>query len=257
MNRGQDVIDDVAQPRIVLSRGGARRRAALAGMLRMSGYDVVASEAASSPDARGAGAAPDVLADGAGSAAAGEGTDGAGSAAAGESAGDLCLLLADDLNSGTGEVIREVRAAEPQLPVIVLSDREDPESILSALDAGARGYIGADADDDALLCAIEAAMSGSTVINTRGESSISTGLRSLGYSPGACLRSRYGLSRREHEILGLLAANRSTTRIATALYLAPKTVENYLTRIYSKLGVHSRAEAVAEGFHRGLLDPDV
>ncbi len=241
MSQSQDMTDDVAQPCIVLTHGGARRRAALAGMLRMSGYDVVASEAAVGPDDRSAGAAP---------------ADREAHAVAGESAGDLCLLLADDLNGGTGEVIREVRAADSQLPVIVLSAREDPESILSALDAGARGYIGADADDDALLCAIEAAMSGSTVINTHGEGSISTGLRSLGYSPGACLRSRYGLSRREHEILGLLAANRSTTQIATALYLAPKTVENYLTRIYSKLGVHSRAEAVAEGFHRGLLDPD-
>jgi DNA-binding NarL/FixJ family response regulator len=245
------MTDDVAQPCIVLTHGGARTRAALAGMLRMSGYDVVASEAAVGPDDRGAGAARDFLADDAGESAAGTAPS-----VGGETAGDLCLLLADDLNGGTGEVIREVRAADPQLPVIVLSAREDPESILSALDAGARGYIGADADDDALLCAIEAAMSGSTVINTRGEGSISTGLRSLGYSPGACLRSRYGLSRREHEILGLLAANRSTTQIATALYLAPKTVENYLTRIYSKLGVHSRAEAVAEGFHRGLLDPD-
>jgi two-component system nitrate/nitrite response regulator NarL len=66
-----------------------------------------------------------------------------------------------------------------------------------------------------------------------------------------------GLSRREREILQLLAEGRSQTQIAAALVISSKTVATHIQHLLSKLGVHSRAEAVASAYRRGLVEFDV
>ena len=66
-----------------------------------------------------------------------------------------------------------------------------------------------------------------------------------------------GLSPREREILGLLAAGRSQGQIATDLVISSKTVATHIQHILSKLGVHTRAQAVALAFRRGLVEFDV
>lgn len=69
--------------------------------------------------------------------------------------------------------------------------------------------------------------------------------------------ARPALSPREDEILRLLAAGRSQREIATALVISSKTVATHIQHVLSKLGVHSRAEAVAAAYRRGLVDDDV
>ena len=66
-----------------------------------------------------------------------------------------------------------------------------------------------------------------------------------------------GLSPREREILGLLAEGRTQGQIATELVISSKTVATHIQHILSKLGVHTRAQAVALAFRRGLVEPDV
>ena len=66
-----------------------------------------------------------------------------------------------------------------------------------------------------------------------------------------------GLSPREREILGLLADGRTQGQIATELVISSKTVATHIQHILSKLGVHTRAQAVAIAFRRGLVEPDV
>lgn len=66
-----------------------------------------------------------------------------------------------------------------------------------------------------------------------------------------------GLSPREREILRLLAEGRTQAEIASALVISPKTVATHIQRLLSKLGVHSRAQAVAAAYRLGLVDPDV
>ena len=65
------------------------------------------------------------------------------------------------------------------------------------------------------------------------------------------------LSPREREILALLAEGRSQSDIAASLVISPKTVATHIQHLLGKLGVHSRAQAVAFAFQRGLVDPDV
>jgi DNA-binding NarL/FixJ family response regulator len=66
-----------------------------------------------------------------------------------------------------------------------------------------------------------------------------------------------GLSPREREILGLLAEGRTQGQIATDLVISSKTVATHIQHILSKLGVNTRAQAVAMAFRRGLVEPDV
>jgi two-component system nitrate/nitrite response regulator NarL len=66
-----------------------------------------------------------------------------------------------------------------------------------------------------------------------------------------------GLSPREREILGLLAEGRTQSQIASDLVISSKTVATHIQHILSKLGVHTRAQAVATAFRRGLVEPDV
>jgi len=65
------------------------------------------------------------------------------------------------------------------------------------------------------------------------------------------------LSPREHEILGLLADGKNQSQIAEELVLSPKTVATHIQHILAKLGVHSRAQAVAAAYREGLVDADV
>jgi two-component system nitrate/nitrite response regulator NarL len=67
----------------------------------------------------------------------------------------------------------------------------------------------------------------------------------------------YNLSRREREILALLADGQTQTQIAAALVVSPKTVSTHIQHLLAKLGVHSRAQAVALAFRAGLVDSDV
>jgi DNA-binding NarL/FixJ family response regulator len=70
---------------------------------------------------------------------------------------------------------------------------------------------------------------------------------SAGIPPGRC-----GLSRREAEVLGLLAAGQSNREIARALCLSPRTVQRHVANLYPKIGAHNRAEATAFALHNGL-----
>jgi len=65
------------------------------------------------------------------------------------------------------------------------------------------------------------------------------------------------LSPRDHEILGLLADGKNQSQIAEELVLSPKTVATHIQHILAKLGVHSRAQAVAAAYREGLVDADV
>jgi len=67
----------------------------------------------------------------------------------------------------------------------------------------------------------------------------------------------FNLSPREREILALLADGKTQREIAAALFISPKTVATHIQRLLAKLGVHSRAQAVAAAFREGLLDEDV
>jgi DNA-binding NarL/FixJ family response regulator len=136
----------------------------------------------------------------------------------------------------------------PHLAVLVLTMHDDDVSVRRALDAGARGYVLKGTGHGAVVRAVQAVADGDTVL-------------SAGVRP-AVLRGSGGeatpfpdLTAREREILGLVARGDGNATIARALHLSVKTVQNNVSSIFTKLGVSSRAAAVARARDAGLGDP--
>jgi len=119
----------------------------------------------------------------------------------------------------------------------------------------APGCAGGDPRDPALLAAALVASLERALLDARclldaldhasGDDAASAGLAASCAPVG-------GLSRRETEVLRLLAAGRSNRRIAAALHLSPRTVQRHVANVYLKLGAHCRAEATAYALRHGL-----
>ena len=131
--------------------------------------------------------------------------------------------------------------------VLVLTTYDTDSYVLPAIEAGATGYLLKDAPRDELLRAVRAAAHGQAVLSP----SVATRLMSRVREP-----ETKPLSRRELEILELVAAGTTNRDAAAKLLISEATVKTHLLNIYAKLGVSDRAAAVAEAFNRGLLTPD-
>jgi DNA-binding NarL/FixJ family response regulator len=131
--------------------------------------------------------------------------------------------------------------------VLVLTTYDTDSYVLPAIEAGATGYLLKDAPRAELLRAVRAAAQGQAVLSP----SVATRLMSRVREP-----ETKPLSRRELEILRLIAAGTTNRDAAAKLLISEATVKTHLLNIYAKLGVSDRAAAVAEAFNRGLLTPD-
>jgi DNA-binding NarL/FixJ family response regulator len=130
--------------------------------------------------------------------------------------------------------------------VLVLTTYDTDSHVLSAIEAGATGYLLKDAPRAELLRAVRAAARGEAVLSP----SVATLLMGRVRSPDAG-----PLSQRELEVLELVAAGSTNREAAARLFVSEATVKTHLLHIYAKLGVGDRAAAVAEAFNRGLLAP--
>ncbi|MCO6007249.1 response regulator transcription factor [Actinoallomurus purpureus] len=130
--------------------------------------------------------------------------------------------------------------------VLVLTTYDTDSYVLPAIEAGATGYLLKDAPRDELLRAVRAAAHGQAVLSP----SVATRLMSRVREP-----ETKPLSRRELEILELVAAGTTNRNAAAKLLISEATVKTHLLNIYAKLEVGDRAAAVAEAFNRGLLTP--
>jgi DNA-binding NarL/FixJ family response regulator len=130
--------------------------------------------------------------------------------------------------------------------VLVLTTYDTDSYVLPAIEAGATGYLLKDAPRDELLRAVRAAADGQAVLSP----SVATRLMSRVREP-----ETKPLSRRELEILELVAAGTTNRDAAAKLLISEATVKTHLLNIYAKLGVSDRAAAVAEAFNRRLLTP--
>ncbi|HEX2979134.1 MAG TPA: response regulator transcription factor, partial [Anaerolineaceae bacterium] len=112
---------------------------------------------------------------------------------------------------------------------------------------GARGYLLKEEEPDAVVQAVRALAEGRTWISPLAVKALVEELPDGGDTPAV------DLSEREHDVLRLLAEGLDNPRIAETLSIAEGTVKNHVTNIYEKLGVHSRAEAVALAWKRGII----
>jgi DNA-binding NarL/FixJ family response regulator len=144
-------------------------------------------------------------------------------------------------------VVREVRSAEPSAHVLILSAYGDLEYVLAMLRAGATGYLLKEEDPSAIVDAIRGVAKGETWLSSSVASSLAlSALRENGE------KTRHELTQREKEVLVFVAKGSDNVRIAESLSISEGTVKNHITNIYDKLGVQSRAEAVAWAWQHGV-----
>lgn len=147
--------------------------------------------------------------------------------------------------------VQRLRAARPDIPVLVVSPDTRPERVQAALAAGAIGYLPLDADPDELVRAVHTVGRGELTLHP----AIVPGLvaRLAGHAtkePGPSLKD---FTAREREVLTYLARGLSDRDIAQALFISVRTVQSHLANIYEKLGIHSRTEAAVIAVREGWL----
>jgi DNA-binding NarL/FixJ family response regulator len=166
------------------------------------------------------------------------------------------------LPDGSGiELVGELQARHPLVPAVVISAFRADEIILAALRAGAIGYLLKERDDIELELALRSIAQGGAPIDpaiARGILALLT--RPQPGAPGAAVAPtgpttplEVALSRRENNILELVAQGLSNREMAEALSISRLTVECHTKNIYRKLAVNSRTEAVYTARTRGLL----
>ena len=166
------------------------------------------------------------------------------------------LLLDVGLPDGNGlDLVDYVKKVSPRTQIVVLTSLTDEATLMRAIDCGVSGFISKSSPLTELLSAIRDAAQGEIVIPT----SLLMGLlMRLPRDRAAAYREEKGWERltvREQEILEKLAKGKSGNDIAAELHIALLTVRTHIRNILSKLGVHSRLEAVAFGLKEGLIKP--
>lgn len=139
-------------------------------------------------------------------------------------------------------------AAAP--PVLVLTTYHDDEWVLDAIQAGASGYLLKDADPTTIIAAIEATVAGKSILDPDIAGKVLTFVRQ-GPTPDQSLLA--DLSPREIDIWQRIAHGATNFEIADELSLAEGTVRNYVSELFSKLGVHDRTRAAALAWQAGIV----
>jgi len=188
----------------------------------------------------------------------GEGFELAGEAADGAEAVRLAKELQPDVilmdlrmpNVDGLTAIEQLRAEQPRVAVVILTTYNEDDLMLRGLRAGARGYLLKDTDRETLLNTIRAAARGETLLKPE----IMARLLSQAESSSASKpHSHLDLTDREREVLAAVARGERSKEIAAQMGITERTVKAHLASIYNKLGVDSRAAAIAVASLRGLL----
>lgn len=149
-----------------------------------------------------------------------------------------------------------LRAAHPHLPVVMLTGQADASAARAAAEVGCAAFITKDRAARDLVDAIRSAYASAGADVVAGPLA-APGAPALGSSAGLVAgwegARAIRLSRREREVLGLLADGAGTDTISELLYISRNTVRAHVQRVITKLGAHSKLEAVAVARRRGLL----
>lgn len=153
---------------------------------------------------------------------------------------DVAILDAR-LPDGSGiEVCRQIRSADPHVKAIILTSFDDDESLFAAIMAGAAGYILKQVASQDLLVAVRHVAAGGSLLDPKVTERVMQRLRDGGPGEPEELKS---LSAQERRILELVAEGLTNKQIGERLFLAEKTVKNYMSNVLSKLGLDSRTQA--------------
>lgn len=160
------------------------------------------------------------------------------------------LILDYFMPGGNGlQVLKQIQKSHPKRPVLILSMHPEEAIAVSALRAGAAGYICKDSAAEELPVAIRKAVSGGKYVSTSLAEQLALELG--GGSEGLPHES---LSDREYRVMWMIASGKSIAHIAKELALSPNTVSTYRLRILKKLKVDNNADLVRYAVRHGLAE---
>lgn len=159
------------------------------------------------------------------------------------------LVLMDVRMPGLGglETTRRLVTLHPEAKVIMLTAADDRDQVAAAVSSGARGYLLKDVSHEELCAAVAHALDGMDLV----EPSLRRALVSR--EPVRSGPPQVSLTERELQVLTGMSQGKSNGAIGRELYLSEDTIKTHARRLFRKLGVNDRAQAVALGFRRGLV----
>ncbi len=185
----------------------------------------------------------------------GEAADGAEAVdMAGELTPDVILMDVTMPELDGVEATRLVKAANPAIRVIMLTMHADQEVLAAAIRSGASGYLVKDCSTEEIADATRSAVSGETTLSPALAASMLNEVRKL--DPPEQPEEDRVVTKREEEVLQLIADGCSTPEVAERLYISQKTVKNHLASIYQKLDARDRTQAVLQAVRMGIVSLD-
>jgi DNA-binding NarL/FixJ family response regulator len=151
------------------------------------------------------------------------------------------------------EATRQIRQQFPDIRIVMLTMHADQEVLAAAIRAGASGYLVKDCSTEEIASAVRMAASGETALSPQLAASMLDEVRKLD-APSS--EEERIITRREEEVLQLIANGCSTPEVAEKLFISQKTVKNHLASIYQKLDARDRTQAVLAAVRMGIVHLD-
>ncbi|MGI9579043.1 MAG: response regulator [Microthrixaceae bacterium] len=184
----------------------------------------------------------------------GEATDGVEAVTlAAELLPDVILMDVTMPNCDGVEACRQVKDAGIQSRVVMLTMHADQDVLANAIRAGASGYLTKDCSTREIAEAVRMAAEGETVLSPQLARSMLEEVRRLDEPVSTAMDAEKVISKREEEVLQLIADGCSTPEVAAQLYISQKTVKNHLASIYQKLDARDRTQAVLQAVRMGIV----
>lgn len=173
---------------------------------------------------------------------------------------DIVVLDVGLPGIGGVETCRQIKQQRPELPVLVLTSHSQKSLIARLIEAQAQGYCLKGIASEFLILAIRSVAAGASWWDTTATREIQTAFQtgnSFAVPPASHVpaSSEALLTKREQEILGLIASGKSNQEIAKTLYIAPGTVRVHVHTILQKLDVRDRIQAAVLAIQKGLVEP--
>lgn len=160
-------------------------------------------------------------------------------------------VLDGRLPDGSGiEVCRQVRSVDPNIRALILTSYDDDDALFAAIMAGAAGYVLKEIRGNDLVNAVREVAAGNSLIDPALTARVLDRVR----NPSSVNPELASLTEQELKLLGFIAEGLTNRQIGERMFLAEKTVKNYVSSILSKLGLERRTQAAVMASK--LLDPD-
>jgi two-component system, NarL family, response regulator DegU len=174
---------------------------------------------------------------------------------------DVVLMDINMPETNGVEATRELMNKYPDTKVIILSIHDDENYVNHALKTGALGYLLKEMDSEALIDAVKVVADGGSYVHPKVTHNLVAEYKRLanaqntgGFQQSEVRRPLHLLTRRECEVLQMLADGKSNRGIGEALYISEKTVKNHVSNILQKMNVNDRTQAVVTAIKNGWVE---